>query len=211
MANGIGGKSLEALGKWGLDKVIENWPAILLFTLSGGAMTYVASISEWLRPYGAVAFGAIGLLSMLLLVLIYLVYAIARGRLSLATFVALKAEAGKINPLEPIHKYERINLSDLFHPFFKPIKNARFENCELLGPGNIVLLGCTLNNCLFSSCEVVIVRSDCPVVGVVAAFDGCLFLHTSLFKVTIFMNRASWVSLPQEMRNQIPVISDTVI
>jgi hypothetical protein len=202
-----GHKSARAFGNWARDKAIESWPTI--FTAATGAvMTYLAFISDWLKPFGPIAWGAVGLLAAFFVVILYWLYASARMKLAAATFTSLKAEAGKINTLDPIHRYERINLSDLYHPFFQTIKNARFDSCDFFGPGMVFHQGCAFSHCLFSRCEVVIVRDDIPVIGVTAAFENCAFLNSKLFQVTLVMNRATWDEFPEAIRDSIPIISE---
>jgi hypothetical protein len=210
MASGMGKKSLQALAEWSAEKAVDHWPAILAFFVTGGGVTYIASASDWLKPYGPAGWVLFAVLVMLLLTLGYLGYATARVRIASGTFAAIKAEAGTINALEPIHKRQRINLADLYHPFFKTIKNARFEQCELMGPGNIVALGgSSFDGCTFFDCEIVIVRPDTRLIGVMAAFESCVFLDTDLYRVTLLMPRAAWLTLPAGMRAQVPIISET--
>lgn len=33
---------------------------------------------------------------------------------------------------------KRVRVTDFFHPFFRPTVAAKFDDCELLGPGVIV-------------------------------------------------------------------------
>ena len=50
-------------------------------------------------------------------------------------------EAVGINPLDGHFSKKRVRVTDFFHPFFRPTAAAKFEDCELLGPGVIYLDG----------------------------------------------------------------------
>lgn len=104
-------------------------------------MTYLAAVSAWLEPYGPVALGAVGLLTVLLLTLSYLAYAMARGQLTRANLMALKASTSKGNILAPQHEYERLDLGDFFLPGMMKVKDKQFRNCHLHGPLSIVMQG----------------------------------------------------------------------
>lgn len=53
----------------------------------------------------------------------------------------LSAPKSKINPLQRVFSDQRIFLQDLYLPHDHLIKDKVFENCDLVGPMNLVLIG----------------------------------------------------------------------
>src|SRR5689334_3123324 len=54
-----------SLGQWAFDRVSNNWDRLAALFVGGGGMSYLASITDWVKSYGPVAVGAIGLFSAL--------------------------------------------------------------------------------------------------------------------------------------------------
>ncbi len=67
--------------------------------------------------------------------------------------------------------------------------------------------GCQFLWSNFIDCEAVIVRPDRPIKGS-HMFRFCTLLRCKIFRVTFVMNHASWLALPQDLRNGLIVISD---
>jgi len=124
-----------------------------------------------------------------------------------ADYLKRKAQASTTNVLNPIHENERINLVDFYHPFYRPTENARFENCDLMGPAWINCDGCQFLHDGFFDCEIVIVRPDRPVGGA-SQFKFCTFTRSNFYRVTFLMNYESYKHFPDDFRAGIRVISD---
>lgn len=170
-------------------------------------MTYLASISAWLAPYGPVAWGGVGIGALLLFALTYLIYGHARAHAALAYFAEAQAKTATVNALAPTHTHERITLADFFHPFYEPVQGVRFDHCELFGPANIAIESCALlENIGFIDCEVVIVRTDIPVKGA-TMFRHCTFSRCTFYRATLLMNQAMFNGLPEDMRRRVNVIN----
>lgn len=189
---------------WLLDQAVEHWPA-LISVAGGGLMTYLASISEWLAPYGPVAWGAVGLLTILLLALGYLLYGMARARTAVAYYTTARASSSAINVLAPSHERERIDLADFFHPFYRPTEHVRFEGCELYGPAVILLDGCNLDGPEMHDCEVVICAPNAKIMGG-THFRNCSFIRCRFYRVTLLMSPALHRSFVRQGAS-LPVIS----
>jgi hypothetical protein len=199
------------IGQWIYDRIANNWPW-LLATVGGSAMSYLASISKWIEPWGPVGWGAAGLISGLLLYLLiawgYLIISRARQSSALAKFAGLKASSASINTLAPTHTHEKIELSSFYHPFFRATENVRFEDCDLMGPSLIVFQAGALMNSHFFECEVVILRRDRPVRGV-TLFRFCTINRCNLYRVTLAMSWEDYQRLPPDFN--LPIISDGTI
>lgn len=175
-----------------------GWSAIML---------YLGSITAWAAPIGPMGWLIIAVLTFTIGSGGYAWFSYGRSQRIMAKFSDKKAAAGSVNVLAPLHQHERINAADFYHPFFRPTKNARFEECELMGPASVFINGGTLDSCGFYECEAVIVRDDRPIKGVTAFFN-CVFLRCSMYRLTLFMNYQQYLTMPPEFRTGVTVISD---
>lgn len=192
---------------WVLDKAIDNWQGIFTVFIGGGGMTFLASITSFLDPYGPVAYGAIGILSMLLISIALYLYGLYKEKTTTAKYLSKKIDADLVNVLASSHNKERINLIDFYHPYFKPIENVQFEDCDLFGPAYVASDGGNFSGCDFIDCEITIVRGDRPIKGAVL-FKLSSFVRCNFFRMTWVMNIDTYNALPQEMKRGVPVISD---
>lgn len=198
---------LKAALNWLVDQLIERWPVILTAILGGGGFAYLASVSAFFMAYGPIVLGAVGLLAVLAIGAAVAMLGFGRNRLAYAQYLRSKGLAQGTNVLSPTHTHERIQLHDFYHPFFKPTENVRFEQCDLMGPGNIYLSGCTLLHCAFIECEIVIVRPDRAVTGAMQ-FKFCTLVRSRLFRATLVMNIEEYMKLPDDIRAGVRVVSD---
>jgi hypothetical protein len=197
---------LKAGLSWLVDQAIEHWATIV--AVAGSAvMTYLASISTWLDPYGPVAWGAVCIVSLLILSFVFWVYGTAQQRVAIADYTKAKAASSGTNVLSPTHDHEMIDLSSFYHPFYRRTEHVRFENCDLFGPANIAAFGCSFIRGQFNQCEAIIVREDRPVVNAIG-FQYCTFVHFRMYRVTFIMTMEHYARLPAEMRAIVPVVSD---
>jgi hypothetical protein len=183
--------------------------AVWLYGVTGFAavMAYLAYITDWVSSYGPVGWGAIGVVTFLVLAFALYLYGRYQVEAAAAEFTRRKGEAAGANVLSPVHENERINLVDFYHPFYRATENARFENCDLMGPAWVAIDGCNFLHDLFSECELVIVRSDRPIKGA-SRFRFCTFVRSRFYRVTFIVNHEQFQTFPQEFRAGIPVISD---
>ena len=54
-----------SLGQWVWDKTPESWRNLVTGSVAAADMSYLASISAWVRPWGPVGYGAIAIVSTL--------------------------------------------------------------------------------------------------------------------------------------------------
>jgi hypothetical protein len=191
---------------WISDWLIDHWPQIVWIGGASG-MTYLASITVWLNNYGPVAYGAVGLSTYLIFMIGYAIYGIARKKIALSRLADERWKAGSINPLEGNFNKRRIKLSDFFDPFYKSIQTAKFQDCELLGPSNVYLMGCTLSHPTFSSCQVVIIEQGKKVIGV-TAFENCIFERCKFYHTIFYFTRSQYIDTKGKSGKGIEVISD---
>src|ERR1700680_485132 len=105
--------------QWFVDFLIEKWP-LILGGVGGTRMGFLARATDWMKTYGPVAWGAVGVGSFLLLVGAIWVVAIAQRIRAQTLFARRREETAQINPLEDHFVKRRIKLFDFFHPFYHP-------------------------------------------------------------------------------------------
>ena len=190
-----------------VDFLISKAPTLGMAFLGAGGMTYLAKLSEPLNVYGPIVWGSIGLVCFLLICLSLAFVGLYLEKRSIANFTTKIVENASTNPLSPQHQNRKINLIDFFHPFYKPAEHVRFEKCDIMGPANLHSEGGRFNNCAFHDCEIIIVREDRPIRGVVPLREP-LFIDCHLYRVSFLMPINQYRTLPQQMRENVIVISD---
>jgi len=152
-------------------------------------MTYLAAVTEWLRPWGPVGWGVIGLLTFLLVAIVLVagraIAAWAASRRALARYTEAAVSTVKINPLDNEFVRQRINLSDFYHPHFRLNASKHFRECELFGPALIVFQGNgSLSSPTMVDCDIVIVAQGSMVHGAIGFLDTefhrCAFYNVTL-------------------------------
>ncbi len=199
------GKARKSGLAWLLDFLLEHWPYVVIGTGSL-IMAWLARLATFLQPYGAVAWGAVGIVTALVLAAMFLLGSLAYRYLVLTRYEVRRAEATTTNPLASYFSKQRLRLADFFHPFFKATTAAKFEDCELLGPAAVALMGGQFRHFGFVNCEVVIVKDGANVQGV-TAFENCIFERCKFFGVTLFMTKEQYLSMKTQGAAP-PVISD---
>ncbi|MGR2947838.1 hypothetical protein ABMX85_21415 [Vibrio vulnificus] len=200
-------KAISSLASWITDWFISHGPTLIAAFIGGGGMAYLASISEPVSKFGVIGWLSIGLVAFFILGATFACFGVWRERSTLAEFTKKSMYVNASNPLSPIHKDEKINLIDFYHPFYKAARNIRFENCDLMGPANIYADGGTFDQCGFNDCEIIIVRTDRPIKGGIHLHRPFL-VNCHLYRVTFIMPLEQYQSLPKQMKDGIPVISD---
>jgi hypothetical protein len=199
---------LVSLFQWTWDRVANNWPGIIIFVGGSGLMTWLASLTEWAKWLGPLGWVLIAIIAMLIFNIALLLWGVAADKRLLRHFTRAKIEAKALNIMAPSHDFQRLNVSDFYHPQFLPTQNVRFTDCELLGPANLALQGNShVDGVIFVDCDVIIVRPDRPIRGAVV-FSNPTILRGRLVRITFLMNHTQWTQMPQEFRTGVPVISD---
>lgn len=174
---------------WVYERVVNNW-VMLASLFGGGAMTYFATISEWLEPWGPIGWASVGLATFVLLVfaltLVNMARAWTNGRRVMAEFTARHLTTTATNPLQDTFEKERIKAWDFYHPFFEHNNQKTFRACEIVGPCNVLLNGVTnMPKSKFRECEFVIVDPSKGMKGVVS-FNDCSFFDCTFYRITFF-------------------------
>ena len=197
-----------SLYQWASDRIWNNWERLALLSLGSGSLT-LAAVKDWVwnvGPIGWVLAFFAGLILTLLMMWLYEVVA-SRGDMRKAVRAVANRPSG-VNILAPEFRDQRIGVSDFFNVFLLPNAGKTFTNCEMIGPGDVLLRNTTmLAPMRFHDCQFVLVRPDRPISSV-AVFDNCRFLGGAFVKCTFFIDAAMLMTLRQMFPGQeLPLIT----
>jgi hypothetical protein len=160
--------------------------AILVVVL-GVSLAFVATLTEFLRPYAPLAYVLVGLFGALLVALTLALYGLYKRHTAAAQFAEQRADTGTVNPMDMQFSKLRIKLAEFQNPLFEPRPGMRFEHCELFGPAVLRIANGTFDRVTFAECDFVIVgdatRSTAAVTFPEAVFSQCTFYRV-LFQMT---------------------------
>lgn len=175
--------------------------------VGSSGMAYLASISTLISQYGAIAWVGVALCSFLVIGLSLACFSFWKERSAMTDFARKSTFAAKSNPLSKIHSDEMILMADFFHPYYKPIADVRFENCDLMGPANIFVDGGGFHNCGFWDCEVVIIRTDRRIAGCINLVRP-MVINCNFYRIIFFMTIDGFNNLRPDLKAIMPIISD---
>jgi hypothetical protein len=186
------------------------WPAVLAF-FGGSGMSYLASLNPALTP---LAWGFIGMATFLVLYVVLVggvaAWSWALGRRAVARLSDHQLQTSTVNPLDPLLERKRVALRDFYHPFFAAHQGSHFRDCEIYGPGAVVLSGTQMfEECTFRSCDFIAVRPGAPINSAVA-FDSPRFFRTTLFRVTFYLSPEDAQRMREALGPQIDFISENI-
>lgn len=203
-------RAIRSAASWVWDWFIEHWPTVIV-VVGGAVMTWLGYLSAWLRVYGPVAWGALGIASALVLSLAFFLAGLAKQRFVLVRFAERRAETAGINPLDDHFSKKRIKMSDFFHPFYEPVTATKFQDCELLGPAAVALEGGAFLRSSFVNCEAVIMRADTPVAGV-TPFRNCTFERCKFFGITFLLTKDQYMMFKSQTGGgRMRIVSDGTV
>jgi hypothetical protein len=150
-----------------LDYFAGKWIELTV-VFGGGGMSYLASITNWLRPWGPVAWGGIFILTSLLIglgisLIIYLKRAGDARKARAILDATLSMDRDKINPLTRQFDGLIIDPSDLFLPYDPILTAKQFRECHFIGPGVIVFVDrCEIIQPIMTACTFVVFNEEKP-------------------------------------------------
>ena len=183
-----------SLGQWAYDRIANNWERLVALFVGAGGMSYLAWITTWLKSYGPVGVGGVGLLSGLILwsglAWAQCLRAKAEERRSRARALEKwRDQVDGINPLENEFRKSRINITDLVNRITRGVVGKNFIDCELYGPANIVISGSILTEVSVINCDVVVGRDDAGIRNALR-LEGLNIYRGAIFSCTIFIPKS---------------------
>lgn len=193
------------------DRLANNWDRLVAVFVGAGGMSYLASVTAWLEPYGPVGIGAVALISGLVL---WMGLALAKGVRSKAALrraeaMVIEKWKDQVDTFNPLHRElntVRFRLEDLAHPFTRRIENKRLIDCDMLGPANLFLShNCSFEDLTFMSCDLVVTRQSVRILNVIVIEDvkiiggtihrATIFVHPSILDEILSMGSPEFVTL----------------
>lgn len=190
-----------------LDRIESRWSLLILIGTTGFVSGLVARATAWLNAWGPIAWLAAALLGALSCSITYYIFITGYAKWQRAKEINMLIDRSKVNPLEDRFNKRSIFLPDLYDRDYVPHVSKSFKDCVLYGPAMIFIDGCTISKSEFSGgCQIVIVERGVMVRGVVI-FSQCLFNEVRFSNVTILFDKERYDELPDELKDNIPVIS----
>lgn len=194
-------------GKIPLYSILEKAIPLVIISSGGGLSIILAKFSAWLANISPITYGLIFSAGAITTTCIYLLIqkAIKNGIIIKHANTLLSPNTA--NPLETKFEKKTIKLTDFFSPFYIPHKDKTFDNCEIVGPGNIFFNGCYLNSVTMVGCQIVILNNTKTSVINVTGFTNCTIINSKFISCTIFIDAKMYNSLPEKMQQEVAVVS----
>ena len=153
---------------------------------------WVASITDWLDQYGAIAWLFAGLLGGLLTALVACALAWLRGKWITGNAVRRwSQEVDSVNPLDKEFNKKRISLSDIAHPILRTIDGKKFVDCQLMGPTHIYFDDAnSLVSLTFHNCDLVVLKPGRKWIFNVIRINATEFYGGEIWNCIIFVPRS---------------------
>lgn len=164
------------------------WPLVGGSAVSALVLGWIAHLTKSLHAYAPFSWAISGFAGALLFLFVILLAALFWLAFVSASVKRKYYEGGqKINPLETTFNEKRINISDLMPPTGRIIKGKTFVGCELVGPVNISLSGCTMSNCNTHSCDNIIVNNPKAIFLNGIVFQDCIFQKCEIYFISFLV------------------------
>ena len=169
-----------------------------------GSMAWLSTYVDAVNQFGAFGWASVGLTTFVTTSVGLAAVGTWREKLANAKAARewnLRTDA--INPLRRSFDSERIRISDLAHPLSKRIEGKSFNDCQLVGPANIILIGSgTFDGVSMLNCDVVIIKDSTSIFNV-TVLENCHMMGGEILNSTFFMNKGTF----DMIKDKIPGIS----
>lgn len=194
--------------EWLIDKF---WP--IAWVAFGSSLTaYFSYVTDWLSRLGPIVYlVAVFLGGYLSLGIYYLVQKTMRAKIE-NEFAKKALSNNSANPLSSSFDKQVVKIPDFYSPYYITHKKKTFNNCQIIGPGNVLLGGSVLQYGDFRECQIVILNHN-PKMRLfnVTAFEDCSFINCQIINITILMTKENYAQLPPDAKQYVPVISGTIL
>lgn len=174
------------------------WAALGGGGVTGGLTAWAAAATEWLNAYGPIAWVGAGFLGAFLFLLgLWVLLRLAAAHTGFRARRRLYALGDPINPMDIHFLNKRIFLQRFVPPAGVAVEGKTFEQCEIIGPINIIPIRTTIEGCEFITTDHVVIDVNALAERRVRngqLFDRCRFINCKFFYVTILVNDRAWES-----------------
>jgi len=165
-----------------------------MWAVSAGGLPYLLSLNHGVTPVGYGLAAITGMLSFAAIRALWM-----RGKLWAIESKhreILGGNSSNFDPMAPVYQNKRLYLRDLFPPGRRILNDRKFINCEIVGPGNVVVALNKANgqpsvyaNNGYNDVDCIQIISERPSLNALyfpgCDFEGCQFYNINL----LFYNR----------------------
>jgi len=172
-----------------VERVSRYWPTWLALG-SGGVMAWAAKATALFADYAPFSWVGMGLLGFLMMAASLALVGVMRSRFQLVALRNKVAVADFVDPMAKTFERKRVYIRDLQPPLQGPITNKVFIDCDLIGPANIVFVGCVLNANHARAVDAVIIEDPSgPRRSPQNAYilNACTFTNCTFYTVTFMV------------------------
>lgn len=191
--------------EWMINKLIP----VAIFFFGGTIQVALAKFTPWLNEAGPIIYSATFFAGAFLSLIAYSLFLSVSKKRMILNYAKSVADDSRTNPLETEFTKRSISTADFFSPFYLAHKKKRFTDCNIVGTGSIFLQGCLLKDVKFKGGQIIILKENAEVMNV-TIFDDCNFNGGVFIACTLFMFAEMYKSLPEHMKQNIPVISSGI-
>ena len=189
------------------------WRNLGNLALLGGALSsfivpaWAALRTGALAKYAPFSWVFAGFFGLLLAVIGWWLFSLGYEKIHLAKRNSQIAEKFGVNTLEQVFSRKTIRLIDFYRPQYLAHRDKDFRDCEICGPGLVAFLnGVNMTGGRFKHVQIIVVREDQLLWGM-TVFDNARFVNCDILNVTMMMSRMTYENLPEEVRENVPVIN----
>jgi membrane protein implicated in regulation of membrane protease activity len=168
------------------------------------AWGWAASVTHGIAKFGPIGWVAAASLGAALFILLALGFAKSRQQI-VRTSIERRffQDPDRINPLEDHFRRKRIRLADLVSPIDPFVRGKTFDDCEIIGPANVVLRATRpasggMLDCRFSQSGAMIIRDDAPPLNSLILED-CMLRGCRVHQVTLLIPESAYQHLNEQM------------
>ncbi len=164
------------------------WPYVGGVVGVGTVTGLVAKATAWIEPWGPIGWWAAAMVGALIAALLLLLFALAYGRIMDARLKRkIYGSGDKLNPLEDFFDRKRIDINDLAYPFAPIVRKKTFQNCDLVGPCNVLVMGRSeLYGCGGTLVQAAIIDRNTRIQNAIA-FEDCVIRNCNLYQITFLV------------------------
>jgi hypothetical protein len=185
------------------DHVMHWGPYVIGVAASAGAAGWAAQATDVLSQYAPFSWVFSGLVGAVLFMVVCWLWASVRLKLATRAYASIAASVPhSINPLRPHFETERIAIVDFFSIFFQINANKHFKDCEIHGPGSIVIISGhnAIDQCKFLGCDLVAFKGG-PICTA-SRFSDATFYKCTFVNIVLFLPEAIARKMMHDYKDQ---------
>ncbi len=162
--------------------------------VSFGIPAWIGYLTDWVAAYGPIGWLICGAMGVLVTATISVLIAWARHMFINASIQKkFYQTADRINPMQSHFLRNRIKLEDLLPPGIGWVEGKTFEDCDLVGPLNILTIDVTMHGNFFESVDHIEIAADTLYnIKNARVFKDCTFRKCRFYNVSFLINEVNY-------------------